>query len=385
MKGIVDSNCLLGRAILVVAVAGVVGCVDNSRDAAASDALAEWTVESQPLTTIGELEGDPAYIFSGIAAVRLLPDGRVLVADRASSTVRIFGLDGRFQLQAGRSGQGPGEFEYISDVFVLPPDTIAVYDSQAFRLTKILTDGHVAAAVSFHAPDGNPEVYLGQYADGSHGMAWIKQAPRDPSSIGADIMQIARFEADGRSATLLGTDLGMRRLRSPLPFSPHFLAVMVGDTVLHTDGVGGEVRATGPTGESLRTLRVATNAPDLDAATQSLAAALDSAGARRLEDIESNPGTDTVPAISDLLTDDRGLLWLKRYEPATDSHWVLRRRTGGDWLVVRTDGATVATVSMPDGVRLMDVGDDRVAGVAEDSLGVERVQVFRLRRGPPAP
>ncbi len=78
-----------------------------------------------------------------------------------------------------------------------------------------------------------------------------------------------------------------------------------------------------------------------------------------------------------------GRLWLKLYAPSTDSHWLGRLRTGGTRLVVRTDGTPAARVPIPPGVRLMDVRGDRVAGVARDETGVERVEVFALRRGPP--
>lgn len=89
-----------------------------------------------------------------------------------------------------------------------------------------------------------------------------------------------------------------------------------------------------------------------------------------------------IPVISELLSDHRGRLWTKRYEPAIDSHWLLRQRTGGSWLVMEPGGDPVALVSMPDGFRLMDVRGDRVAGVSRDELGVERVEVRRLDRSP---
>jgi hypothetical protein len=149
----------------------------------------------------------------------------------------------------GGSGEGPGGFESLYGAFLIRPDTISALDGAAHRLTKFLRDGRVVSTVSFRASDGYPEVYLGAASDGSHVVAWIRQVPRDPASVTADVMELGRFEADGGSRAKLGTDLGMRRLGSPVPFSGHFLGVMVGDTTFHTDGLRGEVRATGPTGD----------------------------------------------------------------------------------------------------------------------------------------
>jgi len=98
---------------------------------------------------------------------------------------------------------------------------------------------------------------------------------------------------------------------------------------------------------------------------------------RRVREV---PGTDSIPAFSELLKDDAGHLWLKRYDARTDSHWVRRKRTGGAWLVVGTDGRVIARTMVPDGFRLMAVRGERLAGVAVDRLGVERVQVYALDR-----
>lgn len=67
--------------------------------------------------------------------------------------------------------------------------------------------------------------------------------------------------------------------------------------------------------------------------------------------------------------------------PRTDSHWLSRRRAGGIWVVSDTNGSLVARVAPPDGLRLLDVGSDRVVGVTRDELGVERIQVHRLVGG----
>ena len=184
---------------------------------------------------------------------------------------------------------------------------------------------------------------------------------------------------------VVATDLGMRRLGSPrrvapVPFSPSFSAVMLGDTIFHTDGLAGRVEATGETGDSIRTFHVTGKVWTLQGAVQRLETVLDSANLRRLDQLQGTAGLDTIPTISDMLRGEGDRLWLKTYDPATDN-FLVRVRTGGEWVVVETSGTPVARVAVPANVRLMEIRGNRVAGIATDTLGVERVQVFALHRG----
>ena len=345
---------------------------------------AEWAVDPEPLVTIGEMDGDPAYIFARVVGVRLLPDGCIVVGDGSSGTLRVYGPDGRYEREMGGRGQGPGEFTYLSSLSIAPPDTIAAYDSGALRLTKFLATGELVSTQRFHASGGYPEVYIVTYSDGSHALAWIKQVPRDRSVVTPDVMELGRFGGDGRLSAVLARAAGMRRLGSPLPFSAHFLAAMLGDTVFHTDGLGGTVEALGPTGEPVRTLHLPIDGWEFEEARRRLEPELDTAAVRQLRQLEDVPSLDSIPAIAELLADGEGRLWMKRYAPSTDSHWVGRRRSDGEWFVVESDGTLVARVPIPAGLRLVEVRGDRIAGIARDDLGVERVQVYALVRGEPA-
>ena len=370
----ISRTCAVGLSF--VCALATSGCGGANDAGPAFGDVPVWTVGSTASISIGALDGDPAYIFSHIEAVRFLPSGGVVVADRSSGTLRVFDPTGRFERQMGGLGKGPGEFSWLGEMFVLPPDTIVAYDPDLFRLTRYLASGDLLSTLTFHVPDGYPDLYLGGYPDGSYGVAWIKQVPFDRDRLSADLMRIARLGPDGSSADVLGEQSGMRRLGSPLPFSPSFMAVMVGDTIFHSDGVGGLVIATGSAGDNLRSFAVAGDGVPVGEALRQLESAVDSASALRLGELSSKVVLDTVPTLSDMLVDGEGRLWLKRYAPATDSHWVLRLRTGGEWLVVQTDGTPVARVRMPAGFRLMEVRGGRLAGVMHDDVGVERVQVY---------
>jgi hypothetical protein len=156
---------------------------------------------------------------------------------------------------------------------------------------------------------------------------------------------------------------------------------MVGDTIFHTDGLNGELEVVGPGGLLVRTIQAPIEPWTFREARQRLEIELDSTRLGNFSDVEDLPTADSIPTISELLTDALGRLWLKRYNPSTDSHWLGRMRTGGEWLALSTSGQLVMRLTVPDSLRLMDVDGERIAGVTTDDLGVERVQVYELSGG----
>lgn len=362
----------LGMGLVLVA------CGDGAPESESPAATPEWTADPEPLVSIGRVEGPEEELLSQVTAAVLLPDGGVAIGDWGSSTVRIFDVEGRFRSALGGPGQGPGEFEYVSGLDFHPPDRLEVYDGSAQRLTTYALDGELVSTLSFRASTGYPEIYLGSFADGRHALAWIEQMGRDPERVMPDVMAVGRYGADGAQGASLTTAEGMLRLGTgPLPFSPHFLAVMVGDSLLVTDGRRPTIRVIGPDGALVRTLEIPAKGTAGSAAREVLASVLTQERQDRLAEI-SVPEADSVPFLSDLLTDRSGRLWAKLYDPAADSHWRGRLRSGGTWLALATNGTILARLTMPDDLRLLDITEDRLVGLARDDLGVERIRIHAV-------
>lgn len=98
------------------------------------------------------------------------------------------------------------------------------------------------------------------------------------------------------------------------------------------------------------------------------------------------PRDGQVPTIAGMLADDAGMLWIKEFEPATDALWLRanarRPGPGGHWRVLAPEtGELVAEVPMPAGVVPIQIGADRLLGLAVDELGVQRVVEHAVVRG----
>ena len=376
-----------GVRLLVAAAMGLsLGC----RSEAGEPSLSRWTVSTTPTTSIGAVEGDSAYLFQRIAGARFTVDGRIVVADGGLSAVRVFEADGRFLLQAGSRGDGPGEFQFLRDVWVRPPDTIGAWDMASRRLTYFGGDGEVARTVQLQlsgagAEAGNLDFVVGALDDGSVAVAALAFAAGGEP--GADRVRVERFGADGNHLGRLVESTGFVRAAlpdgrsTPIPFSPYPHFASDGRTIYHTNGYASAVTAW--SGGDLRTIVFPPAEHDLERAWATLETEL------RRRDIEfflgvvaTAPRPDSIPSLAGLLVDDAGRLWAKRYEPGTDALWLGggARPAGGSWWVADAEGTVMARAEIPAGFAPVHVEGDRVLGISVDSLGVERVEVRALSR-----
>src|SRR5688572_29906246 len=69
----------------------VLGCVAETPE---PGGISTWTIGSEPVVTIGSIDGEAPYLLSGIQAVELLPDDRIAVIDGSSQTIRIYDASG---------------------------------------------------------------------------------------------------------------------------------------------------------------------------------------------------------------------------------------------------------------------------------------------------
>lgn len=87
---------------------------------------------------IGAVEGDPEYLLGDVVDVMTDSLGRVYVADRSISAIRVYDRNGVFLKDIGQAGEGPGEFGTILSAAVGPDDRLYVLDRS--RISIFATD-----------------------------------------------------------------------------------------------------------------------------------------------------------------------------------------------------------------------------------------------------
>jgi hypothetical protein len=85
------------------------------------------------------------------------------------------------------------------------------------------------------------------------------------------------------------------------------------------------------------------------------------------------PARETHPAFSALAIDSRQHIWVAEPRTSTES--------GLEWTVFASTGEPAATLVTPSGFELIEIGDDYVLGRFRDEEGVERIDLYELRRG----
>ncbi|MCG8467283.1 MAG: 6-bladed beta-propeller [Gemmatimonadetes bacterium] len=350
-------------------------------------------MEEKPAVVIGTLDGPPETLFELIDEVRLLDDGRIVVADRGQNLIRVFARDGTFLVERGGEGDGPGEFAAVGNLHVVPPDTLVVWDHRLRRITRFRADGALLSTTPFTVQGSDAETLVGRLGDGGYvTMGFLPGGVFDPAnrSISPDSMALDLYAPDGAYAHEIARASGMIRDLHPLPLTPFLHARIVGDRILYTDGMAPEIVVVDGQGAPAESF--ALNIPEID--PREGRARFDEALAA--SDVELSPmlaewlptvaSGHPIPRIAELLVDDQRRIWVKPYDPGTDS-WIFRFlgrqvgvAAGGAWAVLDAGGTEIAEASLPGSLMPTDVHGDRVAGVTVDDIGVHRAVVYQLAR-----
>lgn len=354
-----------------------------------SPAVAAWSVTDAPVLEIGAMDDPGPYELYRVRDVELVPDGRVVVANAGSNELRIFDADGSLLSAAGSRGHGPREFDGLGMVESYA-DSLMTWDWGNQRVSVRLLDGTYVRSFSLEWFDGilypadllggtglmgKPAILAvtGSYMSQLVGDGWV-----------VDSALVSVYDLDGalvdslwrlpeRSRAVLR--VAGRQTTLGVPYTEVASLAGVEDGFCHAFGTAPEIRCYDGAGLR-RLIRVQTQPrpvlpEDIDAFWED---ALATENRRRRDALvrmrDVMPFPDAFPAFAQLLVDDAGRLWARRYRTP--------RSQAEEWLVFE-DGRLVARLESPAGFQVMDVDQGRVAGVWTNDLGVEFVRIYEYR------
>lgn len=346
-----------------------------------------WRLTPDPVVRIGVVAGEPEYEFSHVVdALRLAPDTIVVLDDDAGELRFFDGLGSHIRTVGGR-GEGPGEFEWATDMSMFAGGVQLKASQKRIRFSS---SGDLVSDESFLwtplqqyscplALHGD-EVFLCDFVQGGVVLDDGGQAPQ--YRLLHTVWEGQRFDTLGlftgpATAFHQGSDGRLHAVSDPfarqdlvaLGGSPPVVATLRRDlyelTIMTTEG------------EPLRIVRRhrAEEAARDEVVDSLYRRAADPLSAVTPADVERLfPRRHARVGRWELAVDRVGNIWVGVGRERVDT-------TGHDYdmyEVFQTDGSLHGSVAVPAGARLADVGEDYVLLVTRSEVDVPFVELYGL-------
>jgi hypothetical protein len=363
--------------------------VENAIDTAA--VREGWTMSVAPVMEVGGIEADESQQLYRVSGGVRLDDGRIVIASRGSSDIRVFGPDGTLARVHGREGDGPGEYRMPELAGRGLADSLIVYDASLRRITVLTPDGGAIRSVELGTEGGGFPMALGTLGDGrltiGGGMAFTSEEGLPsgfvrPTSRHVIVSSDGSVEADFGDipavemwAEVQGSSFRAR----PIAFGKFTVAEPVADRLWIGTGERWEVRAY----RSDRSLeRIVRFNRELAPVTRTLT---DEWIEEQLEDIEDlNEARDERARLASLPVPDVIAPYRVFLADRLDNLWIGETMLPGEesrtWTIIDSEGRAVGRLTMPARTSPLDIGTDYVLAVTTDELDVESLTVWRLDR-----
>lgn len=352
-----------------------------------------WHVDSIPFVDIWTAEGVEGQDLGLPWASRRLSDGRIVISNAQTNELRFYRPDGTFITAAGGRGQGPGEFSLIAAIHLMGGDTMVVVDAQQPRLNLFDPVGRFIRTITLQPLEDRLPRLRGLIGDSVavyrvplyQRSGGVSSAVRDTFLVasqslqGGPYLQIGRFPATERFNQLTPSgDVA----QWPFPFACGFFTAVADGLLWIGISDSYELRAYDAAGGALeRILRVDVSARPVENRDRRRFVEHQLASAegpdqerlyREVQRILEFPVT--MPAFADLKNDSEDNLWVQEFE-------VPWSETAPVWHVYTPRGVRRATVRLPVGLDVHDIGSDYLMGLWRDALGVEHIRAYRLQKG----
>jgi hypothetical protein len=367
-------------------IAGLLAVVVSS--AQGQPAPARWTVDAQPVLTIGQNEADTNAILAVVAGATRLPDGRILVGDRGSFNLRLFAPNGRQERVFGRKGSGPGEIEHLKSMLRCG-DSIVTMDISGQRVSVFSLDGRFVRAFRFGSPQTARAPYASVCNDrgafAHYGWEVMSQAragayrPDVPFWLSGSDTAVSRVVGSFPGSERFGFASNGRFSGGPLPLGKQPALALGSDRLYIGAAERYEVQVFDLTGKLVATIRsdYAPRAITDEDIEYAMELEIAENGERARAGIQRRYGMitfpKTAPAYAALRVDHAGNLWIQDY-PRPSAPTVI-------WRVFSRDGASVSRVDLPTYLGVYEIGADYVLGrYLDPDESVPQVRLYRLRR-----
>lgn len=367
------------------------------------------TIATEPVLSIGAIDGPAEVLFGRIASVAVDGAGNLIVADGQIGEIRIFDASGAHRRTIGGPGEGPGEFRALAGAWPTAGGAVVAVDNRLRRITRFGPEGELLATATLQGPGEQPMIRPVRVAgpglflsrveslnlpslEGAFSLEDALESISDPS--GSRSEYLVRHDLEGTlidtvtavpgqatqtSAQGSGTNLSIQILRLPFSSAAAATASPEGRMAV-TTGRSYEYSTYDPTGSLERIVRLSEEPPLRTDAHLEAWVRGSTGGREPMDDTQVEaalrryremPLPDRLPAWNSLVIADGGEIWARRFA-IRGAETVVRD-------VFEADGSFLGQVVGPAGFRIQHIADERVTVISTDDLGVERVEVYELQ------
>lgn len=348
-----------------------------------------WQVAPGPALSIGDRDGDNAYMLYQVSDATRLPDGRIVVASSGDNEMRVFDASGTHLATWGGAGEGPGEFQYLELVEPWPGDSIIAWYGPRNGVLVFDSEGNLGRAFTLEPTVEHPIASVRAMAVIPGGAILAGHHPHVLDPVVVEIR-----DAEGRLRSSLGEHPGDERHITPdgRRADPIYSALAVqvpwGDLIVHNLNNRYEIRAFAEDGSLARIVRRHPVArpptqAEIDAYIEERAswhpvdltpAQIEEHQAEMRQSLQSLPVAEHITAFSSVIVDRLDHLWVEEFELPGQA------RTGSLWTVFDPGGRVLGFVETPDRLEIFEIGEDYILGRSWDEMYVEYVQLWALER-----
>jgi hypothetical protein len=337
----------------------------------------DWMIQEEALSLERDLlvsEGESFY-FGTILDVAPAGDGRIYVADADAGHVKVLSPDGTLLDSLGRKGEGPGEFQRLTQLAVARDDSLYVIDSQRRRVSVFAPSGQLARDLSVDPGQmGFPRGLMVPEKRSGLVLQHATFALSGEAERGTYV--IRRLRPDGSVADTLVTKRRSPshqaqredvKLLIPIPFMPSLHAALGPNNRVHVArGDSLAVVSYALDGEPRR--EVSTPFEPVPVTDEDKDRVLKNYSDERPMPQDKIP--EMKPAFTDFLVDDEGRYWFGRPTVNPDST---------DWWVAWPDEQRVVTTTLPSEVQLHEIVNGRAYGQTTTDTGAPALVRYQIR------
>jgi hypothetical protein len=378
-----------GRPAAVERDSAGIPILENRADTAAL--RAGWSIDPDPLVTIGGLQSDSSQQLYQVSGGVRLADGRIAIANGGSSDIRVYGPNGSVAAIYGRQGEGPGEFTSPQLAGVIGDDSLIVFDSQLRRISILDADTGYVRSVLVGDEGGGFPLARGALGDGDlllGGGMYFSSANGFPSGLtrppsrylvvgldGEAVGDFGEIPAAEMFAKVSSTGFSARLV----PFGKITAIAATSDRIWLGTGETWEIRAFRPDATLARIVRFDRAQAPVTASLVEAFVEEQVADARDPNEVRTRrafyaemPTPSSVPPYELFAADALDVLWIGEY--------LLPGKQRRTWTLADSTGRAIGRVTTPARTVPLDIGPDWLLAVTRDEYDVESVTLWRLHR-----